>query len=277
MGKLVPGLNGLLYGVTLSGGSNGLGTIFTVNTNGAFTNVAAFADFGFPPAGLIQGDDGNLYGTATSGGANGSGVIYELSGFPPTILVQPVARLNEADGASVTFSVSATPQPVAYQWMRNGMPLGDSNEISGSTTSKVTIDPATWVDVGSYSVIITNGGGSITSAVVALGITQPTVAITSPHASARTTNTLITGTASGKPGKRRSRTCFGPLIILRRERRFWAAQHSVSNGPDRYVVLFPLGFFRERISLSCRASIARTSFRRVSARNFFISRLRRLF
>ncbi|HEY3914286.1 MAG TPA: choice-of-anchor tandem repeat GloVer-containing protein, partial [Verrucomicrobiae bacterium] len=201
VGKLVPGLNGLLYGVTLSGGSNGLGTIFTINTNGAFTNVAAFADFGFPPAGLIQGVDGNLYGTATSGGANGSGVIYELSGFPPSILVQPVARLNQADGASVTFSVSATPQPVAYQWMRNGMPLTDSNEISGSTTSKVTIDPATWVDVGSYSVIITNGGGSVTSTVVVLGITQPTVAITSPHASARTTNMLITGTASGKPGK----------------------------------------------------------------------------
>src|SRR5207237_1863483 len=55
-----------LYGTTWQGNTNGLGTVFAVNTNGTgFTNLLFFdySDGAFPQAGLILSGN-TLYGTA---------------------------------------------------------------------------------------------------------------------------------------------------------------------------------------------------------------------
>ena len=75
--------DGLLYGTTSAGGTNGGGTIFEISTNGNFQTLNDFASSGvngwIPNAPMIQGIDGYLYGTTSQGGANLAGNIFQLS------------------------------------------------------------------------------------------------------------------------------------------------------------------------------------------------------
>lgn len=85
---------GLLYGAASDGGSNGVGTIFAVGTNGTgFTVLHSFSatngaginsDGANPQAGLVLWSN-VLYGTALQGGKSGYGTVFSLrtdgSGF----------------------------------------------------------------------------------------------------------------------------------------------------------------------------------------------------
>jgi uncharacterized repeat protein (TIGR03803 family) len=77
-----------LYGATASGGTNGAGAIFAINTNGmGFKKLYSFSSFGeggpnndgaTPLAGLILSNN-ILYGTAYNGGLNGGGTVFAIS------------------------------------------------------------------------------------------------------------------------------------------------------------------------------------------------------
>jgi len=80
---------GNLYGTTLRGGANNLGTIFELvpNANGgwaetvlySFCSLAGCADGRFPSGGLIFDSSGNLYGITSNGGTNyDDGTAFEL-------------------------------------------------------------------------------------------------------------------------------------------------------------------------------------------------------
>jgi len=75
--SLAQGSDGNFYGTTLGGGGiYGLGTVFTITPNGAFTSLYTFCQqyecnpIGGPTAGLVQASDGNFYG-GTGGLPNG--------------------------------------------------------------------------------------------------------------------------------------------------------------------------------------------------------------
>jgi uncharacterized repeat protein (TIGR03803 family) len=79
---LVQGSDGLLYGTTYHGGTNGYGGVFKITTNGAFTPLYAFTggtDGANPVSALVQGSDGNFYGTASYGGTNNSGTLFKIT------------------------------------------------------------------------------------------------------------------------------------------------------------------------------------------------------
>ncbi len=81
-GTLLQGDDGLLYGTTDFGGTNGDGTIFSMTTNGALTTLASFNNLvtgGFPQTGLIRGQDGNFYGATASGGLHSFGTIFQMT------------------------------------------------------------------------------------------------------------------------------------------------------------------------------------------------------
>ena len=82
-GPLFQASDGFLYGTTAHGGTNNLGTIFRMATNGTIKIVHNFTGLdGFNPAGpLVQGKDGNLYGTTQYGGAvsDDTGTVFKLS------------------------------------------------------------------------------------------------------------------------------------------------------------------------------------------------------
>jgi len=80
-GSLVQASNGKLYGMTYSGGSPGVGTIFSLDpSSSAFTKHFDF-DFtngAYPDGNLIQASDGKLYGMTHRGGSNDAGVIFSF-------------------------------------------------------------------------------------------------------------------------------------------------------------------------------------------------------
>ncbi len=86
--------DGVLYGTTVFGGTNGQGTVFQlVRQPGRWTETILHnftgGDGKNPAAALIADTAGNLYGAAEGGGgtACGCGVIYELS--PPSVAGNP--------------------------------------------------------------------------------------------------------------------------------------------------------------------------------------------
>jgi hypothetical protein len=75
-----------LYGVTVSGGVGGNGTIFELVFNGpgeytlkTLYDFAGSTDGYGPGVGLIKDSAGNLYGTTQWGISYGAGVAFELS------------------------------------------------------------------------------------------------------------------------------------------------------------------------------------------------------
>jgi uncharacterized repeat protein (TIGR03803 family) len=85
--RLIQGNDGSLYGTTQFGGftggnpsSSGLGTVFRITTNGAFTLLTQFqgTNGANPLASLTLGPDGNLYGTTENGGTGNGGTIFRI-------------------------------------------------------------------------------------------------------------------------------------------------------------------------------------------------------
>jgi uncharacterized repeat protein (TIGR03803 family) len=115
--NLVCDTNNVLYGVTLAGGANGLGTIFKVNGDGtgyavliSFTGVGGIASGNQPRGALTIGLDGMLYGTTELGGSaafggNGDGAVFRVNrnGTGYTVL-------RAFDAAAVDFNDGFDPQ-----------------------------------------------------------------------------------------------------------------------------------------------------------------------
>jgi alpha-tubulin suppressor-like RCC1 family protein len=100
---------------------------------------------------------------------NGSGSVTSSAAtlsvtVAPTITAQPSSATVSA-GQTATFSVTAsgTPAP-AYQWRKAGA------AISGATTATLTLSNVQSTEAGSYDVVITNTGGTVTSNSVTLSL-----------------------------------------------------------------------------------------------------------
>jgi uncharacterized repeat protein (TIGR03803 family) len=181
---LLAGANGVFYGTTAYGGTNNNGDVFQVAANGAFTVLYSFFgsvnDGGAPQTSLAQGSDGSLYGTTSYGAVGGYGGVFRLSGaglpLPlPVIAAQPANEPNILAGLSASFSVTAFgAEPLSYQWQINGANLPTGAEFSGTTLPILTVDPAFLSDAGSYSVIVSNSYGAVTSGVAVLSLYAPT-------------------------------------------------------------------------------------------------------
>lgn len=88
--SLVQGYDGNFYGTAYSGGSNGVGTVFRITSQGTLSTLWQFSggpdftggpDGGEPEAGLVQGIDSNFYGTTYSGGTNSCscGTVFKIT------------------------------------------------------------------------------------------------------------------------------------------------------------------------------------------------------
>ena len=90
----------------------------------------------------------------------------------PRITTQPASHTVVA-GASVTFSVVATgTTPLRCQWRKNG------TAISGATGASLTLSGVTAAAAGSYTVVVSNAVGSVTSAAATLTVGAVAVKVT---------------------------------------------------------------------------------------------------
>ena len=94
--------------------------------------------------------------------------IGQISGTAPTITQQPQPRTVLA-GSTVTFAVAASgTSPFTYQWRKNG------NPINGAQSSALALVNVQAGDAGAYSVLVSNGAGTATSANATLTVVPAT-------------------------------------------------------------------------------------------------------
>ncbi|HEX3799417.1 MAG TPA: immunoglobulin domain-containing protein [Verrucomicrobiae bacterium] len=122
-------------------------------------------------------DIGNYYLVAT----NVAGVASNLVDM---LTVQfHKASITAGQPASVTTFVGLTTSltatqgggsaPLTNQWFKGSTALTDGNEFMGTATGTLTISPVSTNDAGSYKLVISNGGGSVTSSVATVTVLIP--------------------------------------------------------------------------------------------------------
>ncbi len=121
---------------------------------------------------------------ATSGGGGGGTTVVA-----PTITSQPTAQtVNE--GQSVIWSVTAAgTAPLTYQWRKDGNPL------AGATQATLTLPSVPVSAAGTYTVVVSNSAGSITSAAATLvvkSLAQAPQIVTQPRSGVAVVGTSLT-------------------------------------------------------------------------------------
>jgi uncharacterized repeat protein (TIGR03803 family) len=151
-----------LYGTTEFGGISNQGTLFSLNTDGSgFTILKQFTyPEVSPQAGLVLSGN-TLYGVA--------GAIYIFAlGYPPAVPLSAEAQTAEL-GATVDFSIRITgSQPLSFQWFFNG-----TNLISCGTDGSFVLSNVDFSQSGTYTLVVTNVFGAVTSAPVTLNVIPP--------------------------------------------------------------------------------------------------------
>jgi hypothetical protein len=87
---------------------------------------------------------------------------------------QPQSRTNNA-GTRATFTVTANGSAPSYQWQLNGADLYNGVRISGAASPTLSISGVLANDEGTYTVIVGNGAGSVTSSNAVLTVLDPAV------------------------------------------------------------------------------------------------------
>ena len=120
---------------------------------------------------VIAAPAGSTGGGSGGSGGGGGGVVV----VAPVIGVQPTGA-SVVVGGNVTLSVLASgTEPLSYQWRKDGVPL------VGRTASVLSLANVATTDGGTYSVVVSNSGGSATSngAVVAVAakLVAPSISV----------------------------------------------------------------------------------------------------
>ncbi len=114
-----------------------------------------------------------------------------LTDLPATrgFTLPPAANLTLDVVAHTATVPGADYGTLRYQWQKDGKNIGDAvivppaadpRVIAGTMTKTLTITPVSWLDRGSYKVIISNEVGSITSKATTVSVTSPPVIVTQP-------------------------------------------------------------------------------------------------
>ncbi|MFM2385836.1 MAG: hypothetical protein RL660_593 [Bacteroidota bacterium] len=136
--SLMQASNGLLYGITQTGGDSTLGAIFTFDTvSFALTKRFSFSyTYGRAPfAPLFKAANNMLYSTTASGGTNDQGVIFQLD---PTTHVHTVLH-NAADavGQGSQSAMGQLPNGNLYSTFNSGSGAGKGALFEFTTGTNV--------------------------------------------------------------------------------------------------------------------------------------------
>jgi hypothetical protein len=102
--------------------------------------------------------------------------FVELPPAPPVISTQP-GNQSVLEGCVATLSVTATGADLTYQWKK------DDVDIDGAVDSTYTIPSAQSSDAGSYTVVVSNNDGDVTSSAATLTVNAPGLPLPVAHSS----------------------------------------------------------------------------------------------
>jgi uncharacterized repeat protein (TIGR03803 family) len=148
------------------------------NISGSRTNTLTIKAAGLSDAGQYQAIITNGFGAVTS-----AIVSLTVLPFPPEIQSQPQpASANVVAGTNRVYSIAAVGAgPLSYQWYFNGV------AVAGAVAPSLQLQNVTTNQTGSYTVVITNSFGSITSSPAVLNVFTP-AAITGQSTNISTVN-----------------------------------------------------------------------------------------
>lgn len=175
----IPGTNSVWYCWTAPQSGT---AVFDTFGSGFDTLLAIYTGSGVDSLSLVASNDNTVSNSFSSvtfeaiggvtyqiavDGANGGSGILKLKWLGPTspsIVVQPFST-NAPAGATVSFIVSAAGSaPLNYQWLFQDTNLSNDEYISGANGATLTLAKIRTNNMGSYTVVISNNYGSITSA-----------------------------------------------------------------------------------------------------------------
>ena len=134
---------------------NGVALVNGSNTAGATASTIIVSNVLMGDAGGYSLVVSNQYGSITS-------MVAVLTVLDPAITSQPVSQPRNP-GESATFSVAAVgTAPLAYQWWKDGVALVQA------TNSSLSLTNLQGTDLGSYTVVVSNAYGCVTSTVAKL-------------------------------------------------------------------------------------------------------------
>ncbi len=162
---------------------------------------ATNATYSIPSAQSSQAGSYTVVVTNSAGSATSHAATLTVTAAPlaPTITVQP-AGLTVSIGANATLAVVAVgTAPLSYQWRKDGSP------IAGATNATYSMASAQSSHAGSYTVIVSNGAGSVTSSAAVLTIVTSSPPTISSHPASisidvgQPVNLSVTATGSPAP------------------------------------------------------------------------------
>ncbi|TAE90462.1 MAG: hypothetical protein EAY81_00765, partial [Bacteroidetes bacterium] len=135
---------------------NGVKLVNGANVSGVTTNQITFIN--------VQSSDSGYYYVRIHNGCN-----YENSDSSrlmlnniPAITTEPMSQ-SSCVGGSVALSVGSSGLGLTYQWQKNGVNVSNGGNISGATSSTLTVTSLSNADTMMYRCIVTNACGSDTS------------------------------------------------------------------------------------------------------------------
>jgi hypothetical protein len=138
--------------------------------------------------------DSAAIGSVGTGTSNVGGEAYiddvEVEYFDLPVITAAPTSVTVAAGGTANFSVGAANTIGGYQWRKNGV------NISGATTSALTLNNIQGSDAANYDAVVSNGAGPVNSSAAALRVapaitTQPANSTNLPLTTA--TFTVVAG------------------------------------------------------------------------------------
>lgn len=156
----------------------------STNLPNATNATLTLLNLNFNQAGSYRVIVTNVYGAVTSTVAQ-----LTVNPSPPSFTAHPVNQTVPA-GSNATFSVSvAGTAPFFYQWLRN------STNLANATNASLTITNVTSTNLGSFACIVSNAGGTVTSAPAVLALSANNVKLLTYNVKGNGTGDFSTNTA----------------------------------------------------------------------------------
>jgi uncharacterized repeat protein (TIGR03803 family) len=150
---------------------NGVNLADNGNISGSTTTNLAIASVSPADVGAYSVVASNAAGVAVS-----SNALLTIVPSIPVFTAQPTNQ-TALPGQAVTFTVATIgTHPFSYRWRDNGTNLIDSGNISGSAGASLTLSNVSAVNIGTYSVAVSNSLGTAISSNISLDV----VSVTAP-------------------------------------------------------------------------------------------------
>jgi hypothetical protein len=127
---------------------------------------------------------------------------------PPVILNQPAGAVVPSGSAAQLSTVASGTLPISYQWRKDGA------AIAGATSATYSITSASVRDAGSYTVVVSNSAGAVTSNPAALAIQSPRLSNLSVRTTLDANQLLIVGVTMSGGTKNVLLRAVGPTLSI---------------------------------------------------------------